>query len=183
MAVTSSRLSTPHEPWASEKKICCDQKTTARVRLLKGRVQKLEKAAPLRSCFGGRGRASSSAAGQGSGRLGEARGGARGALSMGTPGTAASRQRQGKACCSTPTMVLTGKGTVVSYSGQEFGPQGKKGSLNSTNAQCIWKLIELYGTDNFVNIKLTKKILFFPSLLNRTIWFCCFTCLNFVPTS
>lgn len=96
-------------------------------------------------------------------------GGARGALSMGTPGTAASQQRQGKASCSTPTTVLTGKGTVVSHSGQEFGPKGKKGGLNSTNAQCIWKLIELYGTDNFVNIKLTKKILFFPSLLNRTI--------------
>lgn len=131
------------------------------MRLLQGRVQKLEKAAPLLSCFGGRGRASSSAAGWGSGRLGEARG------HRGEPRAwehrALRRVGSGRArrASQLPRWFSLEKRTVVSHLGQEFGPKGKKGGLNSTTAQCIWKLIELYGTDNFVNIKLTKKSSFF----------------------
>lgn len=183
MAVTSSRLSTPHEPWANEKKTRCDKKHYSTSAASEGQGAEAGKGSSSPELLRRKRKGEQQRCGTGQWQAGWSQGGARGALSMGTPGTAASQQRQGKACCSTPTTVLTGKGTVVSHSGQEFGPKGKKGGLNSTNAQCIWKLIELYGTDNFVNIKLTKKILFFPSLLNRTIWFCCFTCLNFVPTS
>lgn len=47
--------------------------------------------------------------GMGQRQAGRSPGAPRGAPSMGTPGAAASRQRQGKARFSTPTMVLTGK--------------------------------------------------------------------------